>query len=59
MKTFRTWLGSQPRPARFVIGAGIMALVTILLELSFSDGPLSRHTAPIIGGAIVIGAWVA
>jgi len=59
MKTFRTWLASQSRPARFVIGAIMMALITIVGELIFSDGPLSRHTAPIIGGAIVIGAWVA
>jgi hypothetical protein len=59
MKAFRTWLASQSRPARFVAGAIIMALVTIVLELIFSDGPLSRHIAPIIGGAIVIGAWAA
>jgi hypothetical protein len=59
MKTFRTWLDSQSRPARFVIGAVMMAVVTIVLELTFSDGPLSRHTVPIIGGAIVIGAMVA
>ena len=59
MKTFRTWLARQSRPARFVIGAVIMTLVTIVLELILSDGPLSRHTAPIIGGAITFGAWVA
>lgn len=59
MNRFRTWLASQSRSARFVIGATIMALVTSVLELIFSDGPLSRHAAPIIVGAIVMGAWSA
>jgi len=36
-----------------------MALVTIVLELILSDGPLSRHTAPIMGGAMALGAMVA
>lgn len=59
MHYVRTWLSSQSRLTRFVIGAAIMALVTIVLELMFSDRPLSRHTAPIIGGAIAFGAMAA
>jgi hypothetical protein len=59
MNTFRSWLARQSRPTRFVIGAVMMTLLTIVGELILSDPPLSRHAAAIIGGAIAIGAWVA
>ena len=59
MHSIRAWLSRQSRPTRFGIGAVIMALVTIVLELILSDGPLSRHTAPIMGGAMALGAMVA
>jgi hypothetical protein len=48
MKIFRTWPSSQSRPVRFVTGAVMMTLFTIVGELILSDDPLSRHMAAII-----------